>query len=272
MKKNILSLGMLLAIFVVLLSSCDPKDNDKPTDIDIVDDVDEFVYPIPTPFEMTQMLEKSGASFIMDLTNSKENAESYFSEKSKALNLGVYGADLSYTSTYNQTQETRELLNCSKILTDGLEISSMFNKNLVERVEENLENQDSLYKIVSESYYDTFGFLNNNGKGEISVIVLAGGWIEGIYLGTQLASLNQENNAAILLGLAEQKITLNSLIPLLENYKDNKDVAEVLDMVKQFKTVFDKVEQKDDQLFMSDEVFTELFNLVTEIRKEVVAV
>jgi len=271
MKKNILSLGILFAIFVVLLSSCDSKNNDKPNDISIVDEVDEFVYPIPTPFEMTQMLQKSGTSFIMDLTNNKENAKLYFSEKSKALNLGVYGADLSYTSTYKQIQETRDLLDCSKTLTDGLEISSMFNKNLVSRVEENLENQDSIYKIVSESYYDTFGFLNNNGKGEISVIVLAGGWIEGIYLGTQLASLSPEKSV-ILLGLAEQKITLNSLIPLLENYKDTKDVAEVLDMIKQFKTIFDKIVQKDDQLFMTEEVFTELFELAIEIRKEIVVV
>ncbi len=271
MKKNILSLGMLLAIFVVLLSSCDPKDNDKPNDINIVDDVDEFVYPIPTPFEMTQMLENSGASFIIDLTNKKENAELYETEKSKALNLGIYGTDLSYTSTYNQTQKTKDLLACSRILTDALDISPMFNKSLVIRIEENLENKDSLYKIVSESYYDTFGFLNNNGKGEISVMVLAGGWIEGLYLGVQLASLSSQKDA-IMLGLAEQKITLNSLIPLLENYKDNKDVAEVLDMVKQFKVLFDKVEQKDDQLFMSEELFEEIFKLATEIREGIVAV
>ncbi len=270
MKKNILSLGMLLVFFVVLFSSCNPE-SDKPDDIDIVEEVDEFVYPIPTPFEITQMLENSGTAFIIDLTNNKENAKSYFSEKSKALNLGVYGADLSYTSTYNMTQETRELLACSRILTDGLEISSMFNESLVGRVEENLENKDSLYKIVSESYYDTFGFLNNNGKGEISVIILAGGWIEGIYLATQLASMSMEQEQ-ILLGLAEQKITVNSLIPLLENYKDNKDVAEVLDLVKQFKEIFDKVEQKDEALFMNEDTFNELLTLAEEIRAEITAI
>ncbi len=272
MKKTILSIGMSIIFIVTLMTSCTSCDEKNDTgDIHIEDEVEEFVYPIPTPFEITQMVESSGTAFIIDLINEKANADSYFSEKSRALNLGVYGADLSYTSTYNKTQETRELLACSKKLTDALDISSMFNQNIVSRVESNLENRDSLYKIVSESYYDTFGFLNRSGKGAISVMVIAGGWIEGVFLATQLGSMSIESEQ-ILSGLAEQKITANSLIPILENYKENKDVVEVLGLINQLKVVFDKVEQKDDQLYMSQEVFKELSELVKKIRTEIVKV
>lgn len=270
MNKKIISLGILFVMFVAILSSCkNDNKNDKPNDIKIEDEVKEFVYPIPTPFEITQMLQNSGTAFVIDLTNKQDNLELYMTEKSKALNLGVYGADLSYTSTYNKPQETRELLACTKKLTDELGISSMFNQNLVDRVENNMENQDSLYKIVTESYYDTFKFLNNNGKGATSVIVLAGGWIEGIFLATQLASMSMDK-ASIMQGLAEQKMTAKSILPLLNEYKDNSDVAEVIPLVEELKTVFDKVESTEEGLVMTEEVFEELLTTAEKLRNEII--
>ena len=273
--KKYLILSVVTVCLVCIFSSCNTGDksgknlNDS-TEID--NDLTKMIYPIPTPFEISQMLQKSGAAYILDLTNPIENAEKYFTEKSKALNLGVYGADLSYTSTYNKAQDTRGFLGASKKLTDDLGISSMVKQSLLERAESNLENKDSLYKIVSESYYDNFNYLNNNGKGAIAVMVLAGGWIEGLYLSTQIATLTKDN-AKIMENIGGQKITGNSLVGLLEMHKSNQDVSAVIEMVQKINNTYTDVKQNENDVFvLSKEQFEKITKTVTEIRTEITKV
>lgn len=270
MKRLTTILLGLTVLFGVSLYSCKSDSNkDNVKDIEIADEVNQMVYPIPTPFEVSQMLEKSGASFILDLTNSTENVNNYFTEKSKALNLGVYGADLSYTSSYNQSQGTRKLLTVTKQLTEDLEITSAFSESLLERVEQNIENKDSLYKIVSSSYYDTFNQLNNSQKGSIAVMVLAGGWVESLYLICELASVSKDKTE-LLKGLAQQRLTSSTIIPLLNNYKDNADVVEITSDIQKIKTVFDKLQQVDDEFVIDEAQMKELHTIVTEIRTKII--
>ena len=269
MNKTKFHLLIVLIFIAGIFVGCERGNKNTETDIDIAEDVQEFVYPIPTPFEITQMLQNSGVAYVAELVNSPKKVDEYLSEKSQALNLGVYGSDLSYSSTYNNAALTRELLATSKVLSDNLGITTMFNQNLMKRVENNLENTDSIYKIVSNSYYDTFNFLYANEKGPVAIMILAGGWIEGIYLSTQLASLS-ENNEEVLKGIAQQKFTIKELIKLLSNYPENKDVVEVLVIVEKFNEIFKKVEQKDDDLFISPQLFDELFQHVSKVRTEIV--
>src|SRR5690606_28686195 len=110
--KSIISL-FVLGVF--MLSACNMKrkssgDNAESTDTlektRVEQDVREFVYPLPTTFEVTEMLNRIGAAYILTLSNPVSNVERYLTEKAKAINLGVYSADLSYASTYNQKQAT----------------------------------------------------------------------------------------------------------------------------------------------------------------------
>ena len=59
-------------------------------------------YPLPTAFEITNMLNEAGAPYILSISNPASNAGNYFTQVEKAINLGVYGADLSYASTYDE--------------------------------------------------------------------------------------------------------------------------------------------------------------------------
>ena len=168
-----------LAISVV---ACKPVDNKKSAKQTvkpllkktIEKQVKDVVYPLPTTFELTSMLNRIGADYILGLSNSTENADKYFTEKARALNLGVYGADLSYASTYNRKQETMLFLKASKTIIDNLEITSTYNETLVEDVEKNLDNKDQLVKLVTNSFYDTYEFLNKNGKANLSLLVVSG--------------------------------------------------------------------------------------------------
>ncbi len=254
MKQKTLSLlvsVLFVATFSVILISCGNESNDQQNneadtndETTVVQKVEELVYPLPTPLEVTEMLNNAGASYILDLANRPENADKYFTEMAKAINLGVYGADLSYSSTYNKTQETNNYLACTIKLRDGLSIETPFNANLLDRVEANIDNQDSLYVILKHSFHETFEYLNENGKGAVSVMILAGGWIEGLYLSTELALLT-DDNTEILKGIANQKHTLKTLIPLIETYKENENVSEILKELKDIEAIYIEIPEND---------------------------
>ncbi len=280
MKQKFLTVLQGL-IFIVALSgmliscgegSSNQEQNDEDevvTEENVVEQAEKLVYPLPTPLEVTTMLNRAGASYIFDLANRPDNVNKYFTEKAKALNLGVYGADLSYASTYNKAQETHDYLAASLKLRDGLSVETPGDVNILDKVEANINNNDSLYNILTNSFHETFKYLNDNGKGAVSSLVLAGGWIEGVYLSVELASLT-DNNSEILKTIGDQKKTLNNLIPLLEAYKDNEDVSSVLKDLNEVKAVFDAIPEKDGVLDLSGENFKKVQAAVKALRKKVV--
>lgn len=222
-------------------------------------------YPIPTAFEIVKMLDKAGASYILSLNNPVENADKYFTEKSKALNLGVYGANLSYASTYQMKQETMNYLNVSKKLIDDLQISTAFNKDLANRVEENIDNKDELIKIITDSFYDTYEFLLNEGKDNVSLLVMCGSWIEGLYITTQIA-ITTQNNADFMTIIANQKEPLNKLFELMQPFAEEDVIAEMMETLKPLKAIFDEV--KDE--VVTQKQFENIENEVLSIRTGIV--
>lgn len=222
-------------------------------------------YPLPTAFEVTKMLNKAGASYILSLNNPVENVDKYFTEKSKALNLGVYGANLSYASTYQMKQETMNYLKVSKKLIDELQITTAFNKDFAERIEANIDNKDSLIHIISDSFYDTYDFLTNQGKDNISLMVMSGSWIEGLYITTQIAIISK-NNEDFLKIIANQKDPLNKLMELMEPVAADPAISEVKTMLQPLVVAFGKVEGET----LTTEQYNEITEAVSKIRAAII--
>jgi hypothetical protein len=92
-----LSTGTVVIIMVLLFISCggrqegetraitDNKERSEKMQRDI-EGLEE--YPIPTAIEVVEMLERAGAPYILGISNPAANADRYFTERSKALNLG----------------------------------------------------------------------------------------------------------------------------------------------------------------------------------------
>ena len=197
-------------------------------------------YPIPTSFEVIKLLNTAGASYILSVSNPVENVDKYIPAKSKALNLGIYGADLSYASTYQMKQETMNYLKVSKKLIDELQVTSAFNVEFAQRVEKNIDNKDSLIKIISDSFYDTYEFLVNNGKDNTSLLVMTGSWVEGLYITSQIALISK-NNEDMLKIIANQKEPLAKLMELMQPYSSDKDVSDVLASLKPIVDIYANV-------------------------------
>ena len=224
-RKELVTTSLGFVLIVTLLSACgggsrqgagerlSPNDTIEIADKETV--VKEVIeYPLPSSFEITKMLNDAGAAYILSLSNPIKNLETYFTQQKKALNLGVYGADLSYASTYNQSQETMQYLKASKELVDELNIRTSFNEDMVRRIEANINNGDSLIKIISDSFYDTYKFLIKNDRDKLSLLVMTGSWIEGLYISTQVASMARDKEQ-IVHAISVQKSSLNKLIDLI---------------------------------------------------------
>jgi len=200
-------------------------------------------YPIPTPFEITNRLNEAGAGYIFSISNALENADKYETRKQKAMNLGVYGADLSYASTYNRIEETKKYVKVTQQLSDQLGIPSAMDAAAVARIEANISNKDSLYTIISNSFYVSFDYLNRNQQGITSFYILVGGWIEGIYLSSQLAA-TAKDKTKVIEGIASQKIVLDKIIALSLPYKDDAEVSPLLAELNKVKAIYDKSDGK----------------------------
>lgn len=261
---SILSIFMALAI---ILGSCSGNKNKTGSDsIDTVADKaslvkEVFQYPIPTSFEVTNMLIDAKAPFILLLCNPAENVSKYITQSQKAVNLGIYGADLCYSSTYNQSQETMAYLNASKKLIEDLSISTTFNNNLVQRIESNLQNKDSLIAIISDSFYDTYNYLMQNKQDKVSVLIMSGSWVEALYISTQI-SMNAKKDEKLVAIVASHMNALNKLNEILAPLKDDNEVAPIYKSILDIKTLFDSYNTKK----LSEKQVAELNNLVTKVR------
>lgn len=201
--------------------------------------VKHIFHAVPSPMEMASMLKKVGAQYDAHLLNDVKNVNSYNTARSKALNLGIYGAGLSYASVFNQNQESIIFLSCTKKLADKLGVSKAFDEETIERMEANVDNRDSLLNIVSETYYLLDAYLKENGREHISAMVIAAGWIEGLHISASVAKSSEAPSDELLMRIADQKISLANLIELVEAYNTDNRLEEVHNDLIALRDVFD---------------------------------
>lgn len=271
MKKHINTLLTITSVFLLAaaMSSCGNRQAKEAEELQSESKEQTFEqltnYPIPTSFEVIQMINKAGASFIIGICNPVDNVGKYITEKAKAVNLGIYGADLAYSTTYQMKQETMNYLKVSKQLVDELNISTGFNRQLAENVEKNLDNKDSLIVIITNSYYDTYKTLVENNKESLSLLVVAGSWIEGVYITSQIA-LTSRNNTEFIKILANQKAPLTKLMELMAARTHVLEVKELMDMLAPINTIYNQVQGEN----LTNEQFQKIMEEITKVRNALV--
>lgn len=184
-------------------------------------------YNIPSPMETATLLKDAGAEYDKDILNDVKNVDNYTSASKQALNLGIYGADLSYTSVFNNTQESMLYTACAQNLAKRLNVNNAFGQETVDRMEANRNDRDSLLNIISDTYWNVDGYLKESGRDNISALMIAGGWVEGLHIAAQVT--RNHDTPELRQRIAEQRLPLGELIELLGTYStDDPAVAGVL--------------------------------------------
>ncbi len=173
-------------------------------------------FNIPSPMETAGMLRKAGAEYDGKVLNDVKNVDKYTSSTAQAINLGIYGADLSYASVFEQTQESMFYSAATRKLADKLNITTAFSDEVLQRMENNMNDRDSLLEIISETYWEMDAYLKENDREHLSALMVAGGWVEGLFIATNVAGAN--DSPEIRQRIAEQKLSLNDLVALLDTY------------------------------------------------------
>jgi hypothetical protein len=232
------------------------------------------------------LIKSAGARFDETLLNPVGNINSYVTNKSMALNLGIYTCDLSFASLYEQTQLIIDYMNAAKKMADGLGILKAIEQSQIDKLEENINNSEVIMEIVSETFMNSNSYLSDNGQPAIAAMVLVGGWFEGLYISTQLVDMKEFNGNKLVGRIIDQKLSIDILINLLESSKGNPAVDDLIVQVKKLKVVFDKITittskirpefdkasnttvlKSEIKTDMTPAVFKELSITVAEIRK-----
>lgn len=248
--------------------------------------VNKIFFSIPSPMEMAELLQGSGSKYNSKYLNDINNRDKYASSYAKAINLGIYGADLSYTSVYSRNQESILYMSSAKSLADELGVSAAFDGDVMDRVEENLENRDSLLSIISETYFVLDSYLKENNRSSVSAQVISGGWLEGLYIAACVYEQDENKSEDLINRIIDQKYALDDMILLVDSYNNKGDLDEIKNDFLYLKTVFDKSETvkvdkintdknvlgSNEKLTMSKDNMEELVLKVKEIRGKYVSV
>ena len=159
-----------------------------------------------------------------------------------ALNLGIYTTDLSYASLFDQTQVTLNYIEVAKNLADGLNILDAINESTIQRLEDNINNREEIIDIISETLLNSSSFLKERGLESTATIILVGGWVEGLYIATQLVGDSPIENNKIVERIVDQKLSVDFMINLLKEAKDDPDAQKVLADINDLKSTFDKIQ------------------------------
>ncbi len=248
--------------------------------------IEEVAYNIPPPSEIPYLLQATGAEFNQKLINSLGKVDEYTSSNDKAaLNLGVYAADIGYLASYDKTQEAIDYLTACKTLSDDLGLIGTFDAALLEKFEKNIANKDSLTRLLDKTMRESQNYLRDDSRNKLSSLVIAGSFIEGLYIATGLIKsypkniLPEDNRNLVLTPLMrvvlEQKGSVSEVVKMLEAADQSETVAAILADFKKLEETYqqlnieEQIKNNRADLVLSDKNLAGITSIIEQVRKRV---
>lgn len=220
---------------------------------------------ISSRYTILELKRQSEAEYNVQFLNNPDDVNTYSLESSKALNLGVYGADLNVASIYDQTQETMLFFKCVSILAKSIGVSNSFDENMGDRMTANQENRDSTLSIISQAFKSADITLRKNSRPGTSSLLIAGAWIEGLYVACQTAK--ETKSEPIVKEIFNQKESLTNLIDLLKSSKVANEAEYIINDLQTLKAI---IVEKNDDVFTLD-ALKKLDDHITALRTKIVS-
>lgn len=242
--------SIFIFTLIILLISCN-KGNKKTNTIDAADQkvidtstilikYNNNLFTLPSPYQVTFSVKNTSTGFQKSLLNPADNVSNYVTNFKQALNIGIYGTDLGYLNIYDQIPDVISYFTVIKKLSQEIGLDDALQAQIIDRIEENINNQDSLLQLITGTYRQFDQYLKTNNRKDIGVLILTGGWLESVYILSQNAL--ETNNRKIINRLGEQKHPLNNLIEILSPYYYNsKEFTNLIDSLVDLAYEFDGI-------------------------------
>lgn len=222
--------GFLSIILVIFFIACDNTNHKDSVITEVIqedsiifDEMDQVTYSLPSPLQIAAIFKKSGLKYQAGLTSELKDPSICRTSLGKALNLGIYSADLSYALLNKQNQTAMEYMRLSRQIAGQLGMGSVYEVNdIAKRFEKNIGTEDSLTVIISELQMEMDFYLDENRQQQITAIAFAGAWIESMYIASVVNKNN--NDKALNNKFSDQMSILESIISALK-VSEKKDPA-----------------------------------------------
>ncbi|CAN5908507.1 hypothetical protein BH11BAC7_BH11BAC7_34620 [soil metagenome] len=256
MKQRFLPAFLLVTAFAfaLALNSCGNDDAANGTDsVPVSDSMPAsdsntvFDPGVPSPGEMFAFMKAAGSPNASgDKLNAPENEKNYNTKKAQSLNLGIYSADLLYCSTFNISNKVVAYFGTCMRMGTKLNVATSLTDKDKERISKNAGVADSLVSISNDLYLSTFENLENNQRGGDLSLMLAGGWVEGLYLMSNMVK-DFDKDKGTAERILDQKLSLDNLVEFMTKHEANADVKAVNDQMKELQTLMNAVGASDNK-------------------------
>lgn len=246
----------------------------------VISNINQVIKDLPPPSEVPYLLMATGTDFDASLTNSLENLDSYSNPSSlAAVNLGIYITDIGYLTSYEKAQQTLDYVSACQKLSEDIGVASAMDMRLMSRFERNLNEKDSLKVLVDEVINRTSERLDAIDRMNIAGLVLAGSYIEGLYVSTNLIANFDDDLPALVLEplikiIIDQRPAVDDLLVVMEDLKGDAAIDEMTTNLNKIKTVYDTdlaevskaISENTGNLMLTKDMLNSLTAAVSEIR------
>jgi len=243
---------LLLALFTIIaICSCKEKPKEKEQfepsfstyrnvyDSSAVLAKKEIFYGILTPVEICSIFNRLGVPYNDAALNPVQNRDLYLSNAKASINTGIYGVDLGYLKIFGIGQEMVNYMVTIRDMSDKLGIPDQYLTAPIKKMQSNMADADTIMNLMNDSFHKMEDHLRTGGRESTAGLMVLGGWVEAMYIATQLVYDPEKPDPEVIQKIAEQKYTLTTLLSFLKNYYDDPVVVFYTKKLKFLKHYFD---------------------------------
>jgi len=241
--------SLLLLVIIFLLEACGQRSSSN-LEVNLEEantgelqlsseTVNEIIQNLASPIEVAALINSLNVPFSADYLADPESLSTNTTSFEMAYYLGALSADLGYLNMYNKTGTAGDYLSKINQLADALQIGQFFDFATIKRLAATSSDPDSLMFMSVNSFNNMDEYLRKTGRSNLSALMIAGTWMEGLYLSTQVARVNSNEELKSMIG--EQKLVLNDLLLVLNNYRNEVAIVRYINDLDIIKNAYDNV-------------------------------
>ncbi len=252
--------------------------------------VDRIVNSFPSPVEVAAIIKNLDVPFSKRYLADPDIIDNYDTNFKKAFGLGVLSADLGYLNVYERTTEIVQYLSSIKRLADDLRIGQFFDFQSFKRLATSSDNLDSLIFLSLNSFTQMNQYLQENARGNLSLLMVTGVWIESLYLMTQVYKDQPDDHLRELIG--DQKTLFTILYQGLKLYNNDEYFKQLLHEFKKLDKIYSQItitykklnvqkvtnndsipvfeQQETSVINMTDQQLHDLINITEQVRNKLI--
>jgi len=287
--------SLLLLIVIFLMAACGQRSSKNlEVNMDDVDTgelqissetMDEIIQNLASPIEVAALINELNIPYSTKYLADPESLSTNTTSFEMAYYLGALSADLGYLNMYEKTGTAVNYLFTISQLADALQIGQFFDFATIKRLATTSSDLDSLMFISVNSFNNMDEYLRKTDRSNLSALMIAGVWIEGLYLATQVAKENSNEELRSMIG--EQKLVLNDLLLVLNNYSNEVAIVRYINDLEIIKNAYDNVkitydvgepqtieedsmltvvQSESSQVTMSEKILKQIIQLTEQVR------